>query len=87
MPEGPSIVILKEAVQSFKGKKVKEVSGNSKIDKTARSTFNGSEIKLSETSVPGENIFLLSSMGSPLRSIFYFLELTGSMKQKNLLQD
>jgi endonuclease-8 len=32
MPEGPSIVILKELVQSFKGKKVLEVSGNSKQD-------------------------------------------------------
>src|SRR6478735_3265053 len=32
MPEGPSIVILKEEVQSFKGKKILEVSGNSKID-------------------------------------------------------
>jgi endonuclease-8 len=32
MPEGPSIVILKEAVQQFKGKKVIEVSGNSKLD-------------------------------------------------------
>ena len=32
MPEGPSIVILKEAVQQFKGKKVVEVSGNRKID-------------------------------------------------------
>jgi endonuclease-8 len=32
MPEGPSIVILKEAVQSFKGKKILQVSGNSKID-------------------------------------------------------
>ena len=32
MPEGPSIVILKEAVQQFKGKKVIEVSGNRKID-------------------------------------------------------
>ena len=31
MPEGPSIVILKEAVQSFQGKKITEVSGNSKI--------------------------------------------------------
>lgn len=28
MPEGPSIIILKEAVQSFKGKRVVEVSGN-----------------------------------------------------------
>src|ERR1700730_3565231 len=33
MPEGPSIIILKEAVQAFKGKKILEVSGNSKIDK------------------------------------------------------
>jgi len=32
MPEGPSIVILKEAVQQFKGKKIIAVSGNSKID-------------------------------------------------------
>ena len=32
MPEGPSIVILKELVSSFKGKKVLEVSGNSKLD-------------------------------------------------------
>lgn len=30
MPEGPSIVILKEEVQAFKGKKVLQVSGNSK---------------------------------------------------------
>lgn len=33
MPEGPSIVILKEEVQQFKGKKVLEVSGNTKINK------------------------------------------------------
>lgn len=32
MPEGPSIVILKESVQAFKGKKVIEVSGNSSQD-------------------------------------------------------
>ncbi len=32
MPEGPSIVILKEAVQQFKGKKVVAVQGNSKIN-------------------------------------------------------
>jgi endonuclease-8 len=31
MPEGPSIVILKEAVQSFKGKKVIAISGNTKL--------------------------------------------------------
>ena len=32
MPEGPSIVILKEEVQEFKGKKVVAADGNSKID-------------------------------------------------------
>lgn len=32
MPEGPSIVILKELVTEFEGKKVLEVSGNSKED-------------------------------------------------------
>lgn len=32
MPEGPSIVILKEAAQQFKGRKVLHVSGNSKLD-------------------------------------------------------
>ena len=30
MPEGPSLVILKEELQSFKGKKVLEITGNSK---------------------------------------------------------
>lgn len=33
MPEGPSIVILRESVQAFNGKKVLAVSGNTKIDK------------------------------------------------------
>lgn len=32
MPEGPSIVILKEAVQQFAGKKVIDVSGNTSSD-------------------------------------------------------
>ena len=34
MPEGPSIVILKEAVQAFNGKKILEAFGNAKIDKS-----------------------------------------------------
>ncbi|MEO8150400.1 MAG: DNA-formamidopyrimidine glycosylase family protein [Bacteroidia bacterium] len=34
MPEGPSIVLLKEEVALFEGKKIIVVSGNSKIDKT-----------------------------------------------------
>lgn len=32
MPEGPSIVILKEEVESFTGREVIEVSGNTKVD-------------------------------------------------------
>lgn len=32
MPEGPSIVILKELVEEFEGKKVIAVSGNTKVD-------------------------------------------------------
>ena len=32
MPEGPSIVILKELVQPFKGKKIIATEGNSKLD-------------------------------------------------------
>jgi endonuclease VIII len=32
MPEGPSIVILKEDLKSFKKKKILDVSGNAKID-------------------------------------------------------
>jgi endonuclease-8 len=32
MPAGPSIIILKEAVQAFKDKKIIEVSDHSKID-------------------------------------------------------
>jgi len=34
MPEGPSIVILKEAVEQFTGKTIVAVSGNTKIDQS-----------------------------------------------------
>ena len=34
MPEGPSIVILKEQVQAFTGKKILSVGGNTKLDIT-----------------------------------------------------
>ena len=34
MPEGPSIVILKEEVQAFTGQKIIAVAGNSKIDQS-----------------------------------------------------
>ncbi len=33
MPEGPSLVILKEALQPFEGKKILAATGNSKIEK------------------------------------------------------
>jgi endonuclease-8 len=32
MPEGPSIIIVKEQVQQFRGKKIIKVEGNSKLD-------------------------------------------------------
>lgn len=32
MPEGPSIIILKDAVEQFKGEKIIQVEGNSKLD-------------------------------------------------------
>jgi len=34
MPEGPSIVILREAAAKFRGKTVREVTGNSRLDLT-----------------------------------------------------
>jgi endonuclease VIII len=34
MPEGPSLVILRELTRSFQGQRILEVEGNSKIDKT-----------------------------------------------------
>lgn len=34
MPEGPSIVILKELTQDFAGQEIKQVEGNSKIDQS-----------------------------------------------------
>lgn len=40
MPEGPSIIILKEAAQIFAGKTIIEVSGNSKIDQTRTKSSN-----------------------------------------------
>ena len=32
MPEGPSIVLLREAASHFKGNVVRAVSGNSRVD-------------------------------------------------------
>jgi endonuclease-8 len=42
MPEGPSIVILKEEASKFEGQKILEVSGNSKID---QSRISGQKIR------------------------------------------
>ena len=47
MPEGPSIVILKEETAAFKGKKILAVSGNTKVDTTG---IAGKKIILSFTS-------------------------------------
>jgi endonuclease-8 len=33
MPEGPSIILMKESLQPFVGKQVTEASGNAKFDK------------------------------------------------------
>src|SRR5690349_11997467 len=43
MPEGPSIVILKEEVRSFKGRKITDASGNTK--KFDPSLLKGKTIK------------------------------------------
>lgn len=45
MPEGPSIVILKEALQPFKGKKITLASGNAKIDMDAISSATIKDFK------------------------------------------
>ena len=45
MPEGPSLVIAKEEMQLFKGRKVLAVSGNSKIDKDRMLTKKLVDIK------------------------------------------
>ena len=45
MPEGPSIVILKEEAQPFKGNKVIEVSGNRKIDLQRMKNLNVVDFK------------------------------------------
>lgn len=42
MPEGPSIIILKEAVQPFKGQIIKDASGNAGVD---IGSFKGQKIR------------------------------------------
>ena len=46
MPEGPSIIILKEAIQSFKGKKVLKAEGYAKIDFSLFSNKKITDIKI-----------------------------------------
>ena len=53
MPEGPSIIILKEAVAEFKGQKILEVSGNAKVD---LSGIEGKKITAFKTF--GKNFFI-----------------------------
>jgi len=45
MPEGPSIVILKELVKDFKGKKVIEIGGNTKVDFSSLKNQTVSELR------------------------------------------
>src|SRR5258705_13938579 len=45
MPEGPSIVILKEAVSRFRGEKILSVTGNAKIDRKRLENNTISDIK------------------------------------------
>lgn len=33
MPEGPTLVILRELTQSFAGERIRKATGNAKIDK------------------------------------------------------
>lgn len=59
MPEGPSIVILKELVQEFKGKKVLDISGNTKIDFSSLKNK-----KITEFNSFGKNFFICFNSGS-----------------------
>ena len=53
MPEGPSIILLKESVQAFKGKKLIEISGNTKVDFTSLLTQ-----KITDFKSFGKNFFV-----------------------------
>ena len=53
MPEGPSIILLKESVQAFKGKKLIEISGNTKVDFTSVLTQ-----KITDFKSFGKNFFV-----------------------------
>ena len=53
MPEGPSIILLRESVQAFKGKKLMEISGNTKVDFTSLLTQ-----KITDFKSFGKNFFV-----------------------------
>jgi endonuclease-8 len=59
MPEGPSIVILSELVQEFKGKRVLDISGNTKVD---LSVF--AKQKITDFKSFGKNFFICFKRGS-----------------------
>ena len=52
MPEGPSIILIKEAVAKFAGKKIIAVSGNSKIDQALLLNKTVIELSLIHISEP-----------------------------------
>lgn len=64
MPEGPSVVLLKEEVQQFMGAQIIAVKGNSKIDQGR--LVNRSILSFKA----GENIFLYALRISPYGFIF-----------------
>jgi endonuclease-8 len=59
VPEGPSIVILKGLVQQFKGKKVLNISGNTKVDLTMFI-----KEKITDFKSFGKNFFICFTKGS-----------------------
>jgi endonuclease-8 len=75
MPEGPSIVILKEAVELFSGKKVVSVSGNSK--------------KIDLHRLPGQKVIAFRSWGKHFLICFkdFFLKVHFLMFGSYLIND
>ena len=76
MPEGPSIVLLKELVDGFTGKAVIETSGNSKIDQSR--LLNK---KITAFKSWGKH-FLICFKGFSFGFIFYYLVVIALIKKK-----
>ncbi|HTE24518.1 DNA-formamidopyrimidine glycosylase family protein [Flavitalea sp.] len=72
MPEGPSIVIAKEALEQFKGKKILDVSGYGKLDKKL---IKGKTVK--EVTTWGKHLIIV--LGKKLAIRVHFM-LFGSYK-------